>query len=59
MKILADANIPQVENLFNDFGEVSLFSARQPSPEQLAQAQVLLVRSVTQVTSALLQQAPN
>lgn len=58
MKILADANIPQVENLFNRFGEVRLFSARQPSPEQLAQAQVLLVRSVTQVTSALLQQAP-
>ncbi|MEX1221850.1 MAG: 4-phosphoerythronate dehydrogenase [Idiomarina sp.] len=58
MNILADANIPQVEKLFESFGKVSLFSSRQPAPEQLAQAQVLLVRSVTQVNQALLQRAP-
>ncbi|RUO65730.1 4-phosphoerythronate dehydrogenase [Pseudidiomarina planktonica] len=58
MNILADANIPQVEKLFEQFGQVNLFSSRQPPSEQLADAQVLLVRSVTQVNSALLQQAP-
>ncbi|MCL1039935.1 4-phosphoerythronate dehydrogenase [Shewanella submarina] len=54
MKIIADENMPYVEQVFADIGEVSLVNGRQLSAEQLEGADVLLVRSVTQVNAQLL-----
>lgn len=58
MLILADKLIPQVEQLFSSFGTVVTFADRQPPSELLQRADILLVRSVTQVNEALLAQAP-
>ncbi|WP_372761205.1 4-phosphoerythronate dehydrogenase [Pseudoalteromonas sp.] len=57
MKILADQNMPLVEQYFADFGEVVRFDGRKLTPEQLIDADILLTRSVTQVNSELLAQA--
>jgi erythronate-4-phosphate dehydrogenase len=57
MKILADQNMPLVEQYFADFGEVERFDGRQLTPEQLINVDVLLTRSVTQVNNTLLAQA--
>lgn len=54
MKIIADENMPLVKELFADFGEVQTFPGRELGPEQLSDADVLLVRSVTPVNAALL-----
>ena len=64
MQILVDANVPLAEQLCalacaEQPLHVEYFSARQPSAEQLAKAQVLWVRSVTRVDAQLLAQAPN
>ena len=56
MKIIADENMPYVEQVFADVGEVTLVNGRQLSAEQLKGADVLLVRSVTKVNAALLEQ---
>ncbi|WP_406663374.1 4-phosphoerythronate dehydrogenase [Gallaecimonas sp. GXIMD1310] len=56
--IVADGLMPLVESLFSPFGPVTLFSERQPSEPLLAEAEVLLVRSVTRVDEALLAKAP-
>ncbi|EKE83841.1 4-phosphoerythronate dehydrogenase [Idiomarina xiamenensis] len=61
MQVLADSNIPLVESLFSSLDSVSAFhtySQRQPSPAQLADCDVLLVRSITAVNAELLAQAP-
>ncbi len=65
MHILADANLPLVaelcEQLCRDAGhqaDIELYSTRQPSAAQLATAEALLIRSVTRVDTALLEQAP-
>ncbi|MFC1763942.1 4-phosphoerythronate dehydrogenase [Planctomycetota bacterium] len=58
MKIVADQNIPHVEACFSHLGEVSLFAGREIAPEAVVEADVLLVRSVTQVNEALLAQSP-
>ncbi|KPH96210.1 phosphoglycerate dehydrogenase [Pseudoalteromonas porphyrae] len=57
MKILADQNMPLVEQYFADFGEVTRFDGRTLQSEQLIDVDVLLTRSVTQVNSALLHSA--
>jgi len=57
MKILADQNMPLVEQFFKDMGGVERFDGRQLTPEQLIDVDVLLTRSVTQVNSELLAQA--
>ncbi|MBQ4831869.1 4-phosphoerythronate dehydrogenase [Pseudoalteromonas sp. MMG010] len=57
MKILADQNMPLVEQFFSDFGDVERFDGRSLQPEQLVDVDVLLTRSVTQVNKALLAQA--
>ncbi|WP_194868898.1 4-phosphoerythronate dehydrogenase [Pseudoalteromonas sp. PPB1] len=57
MKILADQNMPLVEEFFSDLGVVKRFDGRSLTPHQLADADVLLTRSVTQVNSALLAEA--
>ena len=57
MIIYADDYMPYARQFFAGFGEVRLFSGRQLQPEQLQDADVLLVRSITQVNAALLAKA--
>ncbi|CAM4017313.1 MULTISPECIES: 4-phosphoerythronate dehydrogenase [Pseudoalteromonas] len=57
MKILADQNMPLVEQYFADFGEVTRFDGRTLHSEQLIDVDVLLTRSVTLVNQALLSHA--
>lgn len=54
MKIIADENIPYVNEAFATLGEVTLRPGRAISPEDVRHADILLVRSVTQVNGALL-----
>ena len=55
MKIIADENIPCVSEAFASLGEVTLLPGRGMQPGQVHDADVLLVRSVTSVDQALLQ----
>jgi len=55
MKIIADENIPCVEQAFASLGEVSLLPGRGMRPEQVCDAELLLVRSVTAVDQRLLE----
>ena len=57
MRILIDENMPVADVLFADFGEVVRVPGRQMTAAQVADADVLLVRSVTRVDAALLAQA--
>ena len=54
MKIYFDENMPFASEFFSDFGELIPFAGRTLSAEQVADADVLLVRSITQVNEALL-----
>lgn len=54
MKIVADQNIPFVKECFSSIGDVHLCSGRQLIAAQAADADILLVRSVTKVNEALL-----
>lgn len=54
MIIYADDNMPLAREFFSGFGEVRLFNGRQVQANQLADADVLLVRSVTPVNASLL-----
>jgi len=58
MKIIADENIPYVDALFSPLGEVELKPGRQLTREDLSDANILLVRSVTSVNRALLEGTP-
>lgn len=68
MQLLADASMPLVTELAHRFSDVlqqqgialtlTTFQGRQPTPEQLAQADFLMIRSITKVDIQLLQQAP-
>lgn len=55
MKIIADANLKDIEHYFSQFGELTLLPGRKISAETIADADVLLIRSVTKVDSALLE----
>ncbi len=55
IKIVADENIPYVERAFGDLGEVRCVAGREVSADMLADADVLLVRSITQVNAGLLE----
>ena len=55
MKIVADENIPAAERLFSYFGEVELLPGRSLTASQIKKADILLVRSVTQVNRELLE----
>lgn len=55
MKIIADENIPCVRQAFASLGEVTLLPGRGMRPEQVRDADILLVRSVTRVDRALLE----
>jgi erythronate-4-phosphate dehydrogenase len=54
MLIVADRNIPQVQEAFAGLGEVRLCEGRSLSAAELQDADILLVRSVTPVNDALL-----
>ncbi len=54
MKIVADENIADVEAIFAPYGELMTLPGRSMTKEQLADADVLLVRSVTNVNEQLL-----
>jgi erythronate-4-phosphate dehydrogenase len=56
--ILADENIPAVEDYVGESGRVRHFSGRDLSPQQLTGVDALLVRSVTRVDEALLAGSP-
>lgn len=54
MRIIADENIPMVEEFFTDLGEVVRLPGRSMTAADLRDADALLVRSVTKVNQALL-----
>lgn len=58
MKIVADENIPFVREAFGSLGEVTLQSGRLLMAEDLTDAELLFVRSVTKVGAALLDGTP-
>ena len=58
MKIYVDDVMPYAREFFQDLGEVVPFAGRQVQAEQLQDADILLVRSVTKVNEALLGAKP-
>ncbi|MCZ0750611.1 4-phosphoerythronate dehydrogenase [Aeromonas enteropelogenes] len=58
MKIVVDENMPHAVELFAEFGEVVPLPGRQMQAQDLQDADVLLVRSVTRVDAALLADCP-
>lgn len=55
MKIIADENMPNAKALFSHLGDVELVNGRTITSNQIKDADVLLVRSVTKVTRDLLE----
>ncbi|WP_346839580.1 4-phosphoerythronate dehydrogenase [Microbulbifer sp. SAOS-129_SWC] len=58
LRIVADENIPALEDYFGDLGTLVRVPGRNLQREQLLDADVLLVRSVTRVNAALLAGTP-
>ncbi len=54
MKIYYDENMPFAREFFGSLGQLQAFSGRELSAEQVSDADVLLVRSITKVNQALL-----
>lgn len=54
MKIVADENIPFVKDCFTSIGDCVTLSGRKVTPEGIADADILLVRSITPVNEKLL-----
>mgnify|MGYP000194248828 CR=1 FL=1 len=57
MKLLIDENIPFADAFFSELGAIERFAGRELKPEQLKDADALLVRSITKVNEALLAHA--
>ena len=55
MRILADENIPYVREAFEDLGDVHTLSGRAIDAEAVREADMLLVRSITNVNALLLE----
>ncbi|OZG73726.1 erythronate-4-phosphate dehydrogenase [Hahella sp. CCB-MM4] len=55
MKIVADENIPLVPQFFASIGEIQTYPGRGITPEHVRDADILLVRSITQVNRQLLE----
>ena len=55
MKIVADQNMPLVQELFAPYGQVHLLPGREITAADVTDADVLLVRSVTEVNRQLLE----
>ncbi|RRV05679.1 4-phosphoerythronate dehydrogenase PdxB [Pseudomonas sp. v388] len=58
MRIVADENIPLLDAFFSGFGEIRRLPGRSIDREAIADADILLVRSVTPVTAAMLEGSP-
>ncbi|WP_078083935.1 4-phosphoerythronate dehydrogenase [Microbulbifer mangrovi] len=58
LNIVADENIPGLETWFQDLGRITRVPGRNMNRTQLEQADILLVRSVTEVNQALLEGTP-
>ncbi|RLA15931.1 MAG: erythronate-4-phosphate dehydrogenase, partial [Gammaproteobacteria bacterium] len=58
VKIVADENIPRVQEAFKDLGEVILLPGRQIERRHLLDCRCLLVRTVTAIDKKLLQDTP-
>ena len=58
MKIVADQNIPLLQNFFADLGEVVSLPGREITREDLMDCDILIVRSVTKVNAGLLKGTP-
>lgn len=58
MQLLVDREIRGAADVFSRFGEVALFNGRTLTRAELTRAEVLLVRSVTRVDAALLDDTP-
>jgi erythronate-4-phosphate dehydrogenase len=54
MNIVADENIPYVKEAFSSFGHVATLTGRDMTAEDVKDADILLVRSVTKVNADLL-----
>ncbi|MBV9576754.1 MAG: erythronate-4-phosphate dehydrogenase, partial [Gammaproteobacteria bacterium] len=54
MKIVADAQVPYVEAYFSAYGELLLKPGRSICHDDVKDADILLVRSITLVNEALL-----
>ena len=54
-RIIADQNMPHVEAYFGHLGEVKLMAGREIDSRAIQGAEILLVRSVTQVNQSLLE----
>ena len=54
MKIVADANIPYVEQCFSSIGQVQVIGGREINKEVISDADIILVRSITPVFADLL-----
>lgn len=54
MKIVADENIPLVNEFFSRLGDVTCLPGRTMTPDDVQDADALIVRSVTRVNEALL-----
>ncbi|PTQ88182.1 4-phosphoerythronate dehydrogenase [Agitococcus lubricus] len=57
MRIIADENMALVHHFFGHLGQLECVSGRHLHPEQVRDADILLVRSVTTVNKALLDQS--
>ena len=54
LKIYADENMPYVQQFFAGLGDICLVDGRNLTATQVADADVLLVRSVTKINAELL-----
>lgn len=54
MRIVADENLPLLSEFFEDLGKIKTYPGREMSAKQVADADILLVRSVTNVNAQLL-----
>lgn len=57
LKIIADENIPLINEFFGELGQIHRLPGRNMRPDDLADADVLVVRSVTKVDETLLAQS--
>ncbi|MDE1193892.1 MAG: 4-phosphoerythronate dehydrogenase PdxB [Pseudomonas sp.] len=58
MRIVADENIPLLDAFFSGFGDIRRYPGRTLDRTAVADADILLVRSVTKVTRELLEGTP-
>lgn len=58
VQIVADENIPLLEQFFSDFGDIRKVAGRTMTANDVKDADILLVRSVTNVNEALIANSP-